>query len=127
MYFAEALVHTDYVVDAITYLVADDAMNVSTVPPVPSDAEISPPSPTTWPQLEDAKTAKGLMTYNLAATLAIRGDYTKALSSLETAEKELGRRAPAQISYLRLYLLLMDGRRQEAVDYVSKNFGQIGL
>lgn len=143
MYMAEALVELDRIADAIGHLNPDalTQVDISTVPPeAKSDPEKidkndkgekdSPENPedkgALYPWIpRDLPKAKAVMQHNLAVAHATRGEYDKANNYLTEGSKNNGTPLPAQMYYLKLYLDLMEGRRQMAQLIIKDHFGHM--
>ncbi|KAK7498125.1 hypothetical protein BaRGS_00010713 [Batillaria attramentaria] len=123
MYMAEALVELDRIADAIGHLNPDSLTqaDISTVPP---EAKSDPGALCPWIPRELPK-AKAMMQHNLAVAHAIRGEFDKANKYLGEGSKNNGTPLPAQMYYLKLYLDLMEGRRQMAQMIIKDHFGHV--
>lgn len=142
MYKAEALVALDRISDAIQNLNPDNITDVSSSPSneqtAPSDktdknserGASEPPEDkrTSYPWYpKDLTEAKGIMMYNLAATYAIRGEFEKASAHLNLSKGKLNKPRPAHISYLKIYLELMQGHSKVAQGFVKRQFGHMDV
>lgn len=143
MYKAEALVALDCIGDAIQNLNPDNITDISvtlSAESSPSPVEKSeknsergnsePPEDkrAAYPwSPKDLTQAKGIMTYNLAAAYAIRGDYEKASFYLSKSKALAGMPLPAHMYYLKIYLELMQGRRKNVQNFIKDNFGHMAV
>ncbi|XP_070200539.1 CCR4-NOT transcription complex subunit 10-like isoform X2 [Littorina saxatilis] len=143
MYMAEALVATERIADAIGHLNPDalTAADVSTVPPEgkadpekidkndkgerdASDSAEDKGALVAWIP-RDVQKAKAFMQHNLAVCHATRTEYDKANKFLTEGSQNNGTPLPAQMYYLKLYLDLMEGRRQVAQAVIKDHFGHV--
>lgn len=142
LYAAEALVHLDRTTDAIHHLNPENSVDVSVCPPEqkteqdkndknekmdksdPMEATEAKGALIPWSPATPQK-AQAVLLYNLAATLAIRQEYTEALKNLGESSKLTSQPFPAQMYSLKIYLDLIEGRRAFAQYIIKESFGHL--
>lgn len=137
MYLAEAMLNNDRIADAISHLNPDNITDISMIPSSKQETEKidkngdkdsendeARGSLSSWSP-KDVTKAKAIMQYNLATGHALRGEYEKALRNLEISSQNIGFPHPAQITFLHIYLELMEGRRKKVQLIIKENFGHL--
>ncbi|XP_076448993.1 CCR4-NOT transcription complex subunit 10-like isoform X2 [Babylonia areolata] len=143
MYMAEALVAMDRIADAISFL-NPEALSPTDVSTVPPEAKVDPEkidkndkgdrdatdfiedksALVAWVP-RDVTKARAFMQHNLAVAHATRTEYDKAMKYLTEGSRNAGSPLPAQMYYLKLYLDLMEGRRNAAQVVIKDHFGHV--
>ncbi|XP_029640500.1 CCR4-NOT transcription complex subunit 10 [Octopus sinensis] len=141
LYASEALVHLDRIADAIQHLNPEYSKDVSVCSQEQksdqdkndkvdkSDRDLADTTETKgalvpWMPAKPQK-AQAVLLYNLAATLAISGEYSKALKHLGESSQLICQPFPAQMYCLKLYLDLIEGRRATAQYIIKESFGHV--
>ncbi|GAB1599352.1 CCR4-NOT transcription complex subunit 10-like [Argonauta hians] len=141
LYASEALVHLDRIPDAIQHLNPEFSVDVSVYSQEQksdqdkndkmdkNDRDLADTTETkgallSWTPAKPQK-AQAVLLYNLATTLAIRGEYSKALKHLGESSKLICQPFPAQMYCLKLYLDLIEGRRATAQYIIKESFGHV--
>lgn len=115
LYCAEALVLMNKISEAVHHLDPDSINGISTIYSNDNNSKTTPP--TVW-EIKNVQMAKQITTYNLAVTLAIRGDFTKAkmlLQQLKNDERNVF------VSMLDLYIELQLGNLDTVKEIIRQN------
>uniref|UniRef100_A0A8W8KAD1 CCR4-NOT transcription complex subunit 10 n=1 Tax=Magallana gigas TaxID=29159 RepID=A0A8W8KAD1_MAGGI len=134
LYMAEAQVAMDKIADAIQLLNPELVVDISlTLPENKTEQDKSERDPEAseskgyfypWSP-KDLTRAKAIAQYDLATAHAIRGEYDKAGQNLGESSSRIGTPLPAQMYFLKLYLDLIEGRRNMAQVVIKDHFGHV--
>lgn len=134
LYMAEAQVAMDKIADAIQLLNPELVVDISlTLPENKTEQDKSERDPEAseskgyfypWSP-KDLTRAKAIAQYNLATAHAIRGEYDKSGQNLGESSSRIGTPLPAQMYFLKLYLDLIEGRRNMAQVVIKDHFGHV--